>query len=1260
MNKYLITLVMVLLSALLMANNGTIHLQRGVSQAEILRSDSYGMNVRFALDALNYQDIQSKEGVFTLLTANNFSSTNKVGEPRMPLLRKIISVPLGAELQIKLSNTQRTNISLAERGINYPVLPAQESAAKCDNPEDLPFVVNRDFYNGNRSTTLPAVKIEELGMLRGERLFALDYIPANYNPQSKSLDVVTSTDVEIIFAGADHAATSNLKAKTSSPAFSSALASTVWNYQDTRTSMMRYPVGYEIITPQSFIPALQPFIDWKTIEGYNVTVTTIESIGNVHNNIKTHMQSLWNNATPENPAPSYLLIVGDVAQVVSGTASTPGTHPTDLHYVRLQGTDYMPEMYFGRFSATTPAEVTNQVNKTLMHEMYTMPDDSYLAESVMIAGVDSYWAPTHANGAINYATQRYFNTAHGITSHTYLYPASGSSATQIRTDVSNGAGYVNYTAHGDVTNWSDPSFTISHINALQNQNMYSFVVGNCCLTSKFDAAVCFAEAWLRAENKGGIIYIGGTNSTYWDEDYWWAVGAKGSANGQAPAYDPTKLGVYDAIFHENNEAFADWAATAGAMTLMGNLAVVQGNSSRINYYWEIYSIMGDPSLTPYIGIPAQNSMQVPETIFMGLGTTDIYADPYTWVSISMNGINHGVGLTDANGYLNLEFTPFDEPGSATIVATRSRRRPLISSINVIPNEGPYVTVSPITVTGGGETADAGTIVPIDLNFNNVGIMNAENLSVSITTASPWVYVPNNQTTIANIAANGTLFVPSIFTINIDQGTPDQHQAEFSITVSDGEHEWTSNRSLTINAPNVVISSVTYFDPNNNGIYEAGETININLNITNIGHMAAESGQLNLIMNSDSATLPYSSFTIPGMSTGGNIPFNFDLTISPTAELGTTIALGIALDMGAQMINHGLIIPVGAIMEGFETGDFSAFNWQNTSTIPWTIVSNDQNSGVFSAKSGAISHNGNTSLQLTMEVLSDGEISFFRKVSSESGWDYLKFYIDGTEAGSWSGNQAWAEVTYPVAAGNRTFKWAYLKDGSMSSGSDTAWIDDIRFPMSGSGALPMAYTTTEEINFNDVFPNSSNSRALVLRNLGTADLTGVISVPAAFSLSHMGQTLPNEYYYEISPGVTRSFTVGYEAGSTIQTIETSLEISTNDPDMPAISIPLMVSPSSNDNLVNPTITALNGNFPNPFNPVTSIRFSLKEASDVKLSIYNMKGQLVSNLVNAPMNAGNHQLVWNGRDDKGSPVASGIYLYRMEAGSYRATQKMMLMK
>nr|MDK2850544.1 hypothetical protein [Candidatus Cloacimonadota bacterium] len=1260
MKKHLLIFLLLVLSLSLMANSGTIRLQRGVSQSEILESHSDGLSARFAIDALDYFEVQSKEGVWTEISIKDFASTNRIGEPKLPLLRKIISVPLGAEPQFRLSDTQRTTLDLSENGILYPIIPAQASVSKSTKIEELPFVVNRDFYNGNRSTAEPAIRIQELGMMRGERLFALDFVPINYNPSTKSLNIVLSTKVEISFVGSDHYATRELKSKTSSVAFDGVLASTIWNYEQPRTSLMRYPTGYVIISPSAFLDALQPFIEWKTIEGFDVQVTTIESIGNSNTQIKNYMQGLWNAATAENPAPSYLLIVGDVAQVATGSSSTSSTHPTDLHYVRLQGTDYLPEMYFGRLSATTPSQVTNQVNKTLMHEQYTMPNDNYLGKSVLIAGVDDYWSPTHANGQINYASQHYFNEAHGITSNTYLYPQSGSSVANIVANVSDGRGYVNYTAHGSTTDWSNPNITINHINSLQNENEYSFVVGNCCLTNKFDVSTCFGEAWLRAENKGGVIYIGGTNSTYWDEDYWWAVGAKGNATGSAPAYNANDLGAYDALFHEHGEAYTDWASTAGSMVVMGNMAVLQSNSDLIDYYWEIYSIMGDPSLIPYIGIPEDITINTPETIFLGMDTIEIVADPYTSVAVSMNGELHGTGLTDASGYLTLEIAPFEEPGTATLVATRSQRKPIITSIDVIPNEGPYVTISQITLQDGSTSANAGDTIEMDLTFSNVGVLDAENLEVTISTESPWVYLLNTQATIEDIAANSQINVSSIFSAMIDQGAEDQHVAEFLISVTDGVNVWSTTRNLLINAPEVTISSVSYFDPNNNGIFEASETINITLNITNIGHMAVESGSLSLVLNSDLASLPNSFFLIPGISIGGNIPLTFDLNLAEEIEDGETIPLGVALDMGAQMINHSIIIPIGAIMEGFESGDFETFPWQNHSAIPWTIVSNDANSGTYSARSGAISHNGNTSLELTMDVSADGEISFFKKVSSESGWDFLKFYIDGVELGSWSGNQGWSEVSYPVSAGSRTFKWTYIKDGSYSTGSDAGWIDDIKFPMSGSDEIPMAYTTTDEIIFSEVVPNGSYTQPFSLRNLGTGDLEGLISVPAEFTLSQMSQILPNDYSYVISPGASMTFTLGYEASDYVSDINTELIITTNDEDLPSITIPITLKSVSNSDLVNPAITRLNGNFPNPFNPVTNIRYSLKEAGRVKLNIYNLKGQLVKQLLDTEVSAGDHQVVWDGKDDRGNSVASGIYFYRMQAQNYQATNKMMLMK
>ncbi len=87
-----------------------------------------------------------------------------------------------------------------------------------------------------------------------------------------------------------------------------------------------------------------------------------------------------------------------------------------------------------------------------------------------------------------------------------------------------------------------------------------------------------------------------------------------------------------------------------------------------------------------------------------------------------------------------------------------------------------------------------------------------------------------------------------------------------------------------------------------------------------------------------------------------------------------------------------------------------------------------------------------------------------------------------------------------------------------------------------------------------------------------------------------------------------------------------------------------------------------NFPNPFNPSTTISFSLtaKDAKNTKLEIYNLKGQKVKTLVNEELSAGKHSVVWNGTDDSDKSVSSGIYFYKMRAGSYTSTKKMILMK
>ncbi|PKN76227.1 MAG: hypothetical protein CVU49_02135 [Candidatus Cloacimonetes bacterium HGW-Cloacimonetes-2] len=101
--------------------------------------------------------------------------------------------------------------------------------------------------------------------------------------------------------------------------------------------------------------------------------------------------------------------------------------------------------------------------------------------------------------------------------------------------------------------------------------------------------------------------------------------------------------------------------------------------------------------------------------------------------------------------------------------------------------------------------------------------------------------------------------------------------------------------------------------------------------------------------------------------------------------------------------------------------------------------------------------------------------------------------------------------------------------------------------------------------------------------------------------------------------------------------------------------------ANDDNTAPVLqNALSGNYPNPFNPETTIRFSTAQAGPVRIDIYNTRGQIVKTLVNDHREAGNHSVVFNGTDETGRSIASGVYYYKMQAGSYSSTRKMILMK
>ena len=87
---------------------------------------------------------------------------------------------------------------------------------------------------------------------------------------------------------------------------------------------------------------------------------------------------------------------------------------------------------------------------------------------------------------------------------------------------------------------------------------------------------------------------------------------------------------------------------------------------------------------------------------------------------------------------------------------------------------------------------------------------------------------------------------------------------------------------------------------------------------------------------------------------------------------------------------------------------------------------------------------------------------------------------------------------------------------------------------------------------------------------------------------------------------------------------------------------------------------NQNYPNPFNPVTSIHYSLPNSAKVELAVFNLQGQRVKTLISGIQSTGNYEIVWDGTNENGMLVTSGIYLYQMKAGNQRKVKKMSLVR
>jgi hypothetical protein len=614
------------------------------------------ISISFTFENLQAIDIDTDEGSFSRIYLNRCVKSNPTGEPELPVSVNMLEIPIFGDYVLNVYGKEFEIFDAYELGIDNPVYPRQPSVSK-SHEGNVAFYQNKTTYQTDAFYALPLARFEEAGVMRNVNLGKLYVSPVQYNPVTNQIKLYKAIDVEILFKKVEL-----LKTQAKKDLHRSILFHPIHVINPLPTHRAEFsntPVKYLMVAHAMFRGELEPFIAWKKRKGFLVEIgyTDDENVGTTTSSIANFIKSHYEEATPDNPAPTFVLLVGDVEQIPTFTGKY-GNHPTDLYYFTWEDGN-LPCCYYGRFSAQNVNQLLPQIEKTLQYEQFTMPDANYLNDAVLVAGYDNEYSAVYANGQLNYLATNYLNTNYGY-NKVFKHPHPCSlQATQIRAEIGAGVGFANYSAHGTVQGWYSPSFTSAHIPQMNNENKYGLMIGNCCESSNFKISQCFGEALLRVPKKGAVGYIGGSNYTYWDEDYYWAIGVRNLIDSN-PSYDPTRLGAFDKLFHSNGEVYNQWMTTFGAMIVAGNAAVETSDSDMKQYYWEIYNLMGDPSVMTYLTKPSRMSVEIDQVIPFGDSTLSAKVAPFAYCALTdSNRDIVSAGFADANGNIRLSFPPME-------------------------------------------------------------------------------------------------------------------------------------------------------------------------------------------------------------------------------------------------------------------------------------------------------------------------------------------------------------------------------------------------------------------------------------------------------------------------------------------------------------------------------------------------------------------------------------------------------------------------
>ena len=1069
-----------------------------------------------------FKDVKTQQsGDYHLISFENTFLTGKTGEPTLPYNAIKLVLPQG-EIAKYIEFVGEDEIQIPGY---FNIYPSQESRPLSDNSPSN-FIINEGVYNEN--SPYPENPVGELltEYMNGYAIGLSSFTPLKYNPVTGIVSYFRKVRI-IITTAPDPVSVAALQNLSSLDYTNERVRKFVQNPD----LISQYPSkdgksdDYQllIITPSQFQNNFQGITDVYLEKGIKTEIITTEYIfANITG--QDNQEKIRNLIIQEYQAHSleYVLLGGDVehvpyrgfyCHVQSSSVYEDDDIPADLYYSALDGNwnddgdnlwgepgedDLLPDVAVGRFSFSDATELTHMINKTISYQNNPVLGelrDPLLAGENLWSGPDT-WGADYLDLLIGHHEDNGYTTD-GIPvdqNIETMYERDASwSGSDLIAKINSGKQFIHHVGHANATYvahlYNSDITDANFYNANGIDHNFTIMQTHGCICGSFDYSDCILERMVSIQNFA-VAVIGNSRYGWFNE---------GQTEGPAAhlhremvdALYHKKMNHIGAAFMESKIQTAPWVTAPGQY---------EEGALRWNFY--DINILGDPVLPVWTDEPITIQANYQTTIPVGVPSTSISVtsngspmENFACVIIK-DGVLCGVGYTDASGNAQINFDPvFSTLGNAEIIVSGYNCLATSFPVTIVPNNGSYVIYSSHIIddsqgNNNGE-ADFGEAVNLSIEVENAGSAQANNVQVTLSTTDTYVVIADDYEDYGNIPGSTTASIFNGFSFDVADNIPDQHEINFDIEItSDSKETWTSNFSIVVNAPVLEFGNLVIDDNvggNGNGRLDPGETADIIVPVANNGHSLSPIAGANLSSLSSYISINTGSTSLGQIVAGNTVEALFNISCDPLTPIGTAVDLTVDVTSGNYGISNTFYQTIGLVLEDWETGSFSSYAWTFSGTADWFITEISPYEGTYCSQSGDVSDSQTSEMEVELYVTSADNISFYRKVSSESSYDYLRFYIDGNQQDQWSGEIAWSQVSYPVTTGLHTFKWTYYKDSSVSSGSDCGWVDYIVFPPVSPPPAPPDIEINPDYLEVTLPMDNQTVKTIAISNIGESDL-----------------------------------------------------------------------------------------------------------------------------------------------------------------------------